>query len=36
MQPDIFLALVQTKEGIKLTMNWKAYLFNKDDKLFNF
>jgi len=36
MQPDIFLGLVQTKEGIKLTMNWKALLSIKDKKLFNF
>jgi len=36
MQPDIFLGLVESKEGIKLAMNWKALLSNKDDKLFNF
>jgi len=31
MQPDIFLGLVERKDGIKLTMNWKALLSEKVD-----
>jgi len=31
MQPDIFLGLSETKEGIKLAMNWKALLSKKGD-----
>jgi len=36
MQPDIFIGLVESKEGIKLAMNWKALLSDKDKKLYNF
>jgi len=36
MQPDIFLGLVETKEGIKFSINWKALLSNNKDKLYNF